>query len=172
MRIAVIVVAASLLCPALSFAQQQARFTPSDKAAIDRLLDDYGQAFVMKDYAKLQQTLQAPFVRFGPAVTGTEKRQGDWMILQTLNDVMDWFRSNRDALDKQDFLAARSQFLDSRLTVLTAERALVNRTFRRNRKDGTILLEASAIYAVSKSSGAWKICGLFAQDFENFGKVY
>ena len=78
----------------------------------------------------------------------------------------------RDALDKQDFLASRSQFLDSRLTVLTADRALVNRTFRRNRKDGTILLEAGAIYAVSKSSGTWKICGLLAQDIENFGKVY
>jgi hypothetical protein len=94
------------------------------------------------------------------------------MVLQTLSDVMNWFRGNRDALDKQDFLAARSQFLESRLTVLTADRVLVNRTFRRNRTDGTILLEASAIYAVSKSSGTWKICGLFAQDFENFGKVY
>ena len=173
MRIAVvIVVAANLLYPGLSFAQGRARFTPSDKAAIDRLLDDYGQAFVTKDYAKLQQTLQAPFVRFGLSVTGTETGQGDWVTLQTLNDVMNWFRSNRDTLDKQGFLAARSQFLDARLTVLTADRALVNRTFRRNRTDGTILLEASAIYAVSKSSGTWKICGLFAQDFENFGKVY
>jgi hypothetical protein len=172
MRIAVVVVVANLLYPGPSSAQQQERFTPSDKAAIDRLLDDYGQAFVTKDYAKLQQTLQAPFVRFGLSVAGTEARQSDWVILQTLNDVMNWFRGNRDALDKQDFLAARSQFLDSRLTVLTADRALVNRTFRRNRKDGTILLEAGAVYAVSKSSGTWKICGLFAQEFENFGKVY
>jgi hypothetical protein len=85
--------------------------------------------------------------------------------------VTNWFRSNRDALDKQDFLA-RSQFLDSRLTVLTADRALVNRTFRRNKRDGSLLLEAGAVYAVSKSSGTWKICGLFAQEFENFGKVY
>ena len=173
MRIAiVIVVAVNLLYPVLSFAQQRARFTPSDKAAIDRLLDEYGQAFVTKDYARLQQTLQAPFVRFGLSVTGNETREGDWVILHTLNDVMTWFRTNRDALDKQDFLAARSEFLDSRLTILTADRVLVNRTFRRNRKDGTILLEAGAIYAVSKSSGTWKICGLFAQDFENFGKVY
>jgi hypothetical protein len=173
MRIAVVIaVAANLLYPNLLPAQQRARFTPSDKAAIDRLLDEYGQAFVTKDYAKLQQTLQAPFVRFGPSVTVTETTQGDWVVLRTLDDVMNWFRTNRDALDKQDFLAARSQFLGSRMTVLTADRALVNRTFRRNRKDGTILLEAGAVYALSKSSGTWKICGLFAQDFENFGKVY
>jgi hypothetical protein len=173
MRIAVvIVVAANLLYPNLLPAQQRARFAPSDKAAIDRLLDEYGQAFVTKDYAKLQRMLQAPFVRFGPSVTVPETAQGDWVVLHTLDDVMNWFRTNRDALDKQDFLAARSQFLDSRMTVLTADRALVNRTFRRNRKDGTILLEAGAVYALSKSSGTWKICGLFAQEFENFGKVY
>jgi hypothetical protein len=66
MRIAVvIVVAANLLYPNLLPAQQPTRFALSDKAAIDRLLDEYGQAFVTKDYAKLQQTLQAPFVRFG-----------------------------------------------------------------------------------------------------------
>ena len=58
------------------------------------------------------------------------------------------------------------------MTILTADRALVNRTFRRNRKDRTIVLEAGAVYALSKSSGTWKICGLFAQDFENVGKVY
>jgi hypothetical protein len=172
-RVGIIVVAA-LLGPGLSTAQQQASFEPSDKASIDQLLDEYGQAFVAKAYSKLQETLQAPFVRLGPSITVNETAPGagGWVVLRTMDEVMNFFRTSRDALDKQDFLAARSQFLDSRMTVLSADRALVNRTFRRNRRDGTVLLEAGAIYVVSKSSGRWKICGLFPQDFENFGKVY
>ena len=136
------------------------------------MLDEYGQAFVAKDYSKLQATLQAPFVRLGSSITVNETGPGDWVVMRTLDDVMGFFRASRDALDKQDFLAARSKFLDSRITALSADRALVNRTFRRNRKDATVLLEAGAIYVVSKSSGTWKICGLFSQDFENFGKVF
>jgi hypothetical protein len=62
--------------------------------------------------------------------------------------------------------------VESRITALAADRALVNGVYRRYRKDGTVLLEASAVYLVSKASGGWKICGVFGQDLENFGKVY
>jgi hypothetical protein len=58
------------------------------------------------------------------------------------------------------------------MTVLAADRALVNKTFRRYRKDGTLLAEMAVIYVVSKSSGTWKLCGLFNQDWEHFGKTY
>src|SRR4030095_5382568 len=133
-------------------AQSPARFGVAEKAAIEQLFDRYVQAYSTKDYAKLREQLQAPFLRF-PA--GVE-------VLPTMDDVMNYYRMQRDALDLQNY--ARSQFVQSRITPLAADRALVNRTYRRYRKDGTVLLEASAIYFVSKSSGAWNICGTFAQD--------
>src|SRR2546422_984439 len=57
--------------PALSFAWNEprgSRFEPSDKKSVDDLFADYSQAFIAKDYVKLRDCLQAPFVR----VTGGE----------------------------------------------------------------------------------------------------
>ena len=156
----IIVVTAGLLCPRTSLAQKTARFEASDKTAIEQLLDRYVEAYSAKDYTKLREQLQAPFVRF-PA---------GWEVLETLDDVMKFYREQRDALDAQNY--ARSQFVQSRITPLAGDRALVDRTYRRYRKDGTVLLEAAAVYVVCKSSGAWKVCGLFPRDLEGFGKVY
>jgi hypothetical protein len=154
-----LVVFALLLYPNTLLAQQSVRFGASDKAAIGELFDRYNQAASTKDYPTLREQLQAPFLRF-PA--GVE-------VLPTLDDVMNFYRMLRESFDAQ---YARSQLVESRITALAADRALVNGRYRRYRKDGTVLLEASAIYLVSKSSGAWKICGVFAQDLDAFGKVY
>jgi len=118
------------------------------------------QAYSAKDYDRLREQLQAPFVRF-PA---------GWEVLNTLDDVIKFYRQQRDALDEQNY--ARSQFVQSRLTPLAADRVLVDRTYRRYRKDGTVLLEAAAVYVVCKSAGAWKVCGLFPRDLNDFGNVY
>jgi len=156
----IVVVLALLLWPRTSQAQQSPRFGMSDKEAIEQLFDRYNQAFSMKDYPKLREQLQAPFVRFPAGVEA----------LPTLEDAMNFYRTLRDSLDQQNY--ARSQMIESRITALSVDRALVNAIYRRYRKDGTVLLEASAVYFVSKSSGAWKVCGVFAQDLEAFGKVY
>jgi hypothetical protein len=156
----IVVVLALILCSKTLLAQQSARFGVSDKAAIEQMFDRYNQAFSTKDYPKLREQLQAPFLRFPASVE----------VLPTLDDVMDFYRTLWDSLDSQNY--ARSQLVESRITALAADRALVDGIYRRYRKDGTVLLEASAIYLVSKSSGAWKICGVMAQDLEAFGKVF
>jgi uncharacterized membrane protein YccC len=156
----IVVAIVGFLCPGTSSAQQPARFATADKVAIDQLLDRYVQAYSAKEYAKLREQLQAPFVRF-PA---------GWEVLNTLDEVMNFYRQQRDALDEQNY--ARSEFVQSRITALAADRALVDRTYRRYRRDGTLLLEAAAVYVVSKSSGTWKVCGLFPRELGDFGKVY
>jgi len=156
----IVVVLALLLWPRISPAQQSPRFGVSDREAIEQLFDRYNQAFSTKDYPKLREQLQAPFVLFPAGVEA----------LPTVEDAMKFYRTLRDSLDQQNY--ARSQLIESRITALALDRALVNGVYRRYRQDGTILLEASAVYFVSKSSGAWKICGVFAQDLEAFGKVY
>src|SRR5262245_40978503 len=137
----IVAVLALLLWPTTSLAQQSARFEVCDKEAIEQLFGRYNEAFSTKDYPTLRGQLQAPFVRF-PA--GVE-------VLPTLEDAMNFYRTLRDSLDQQNY--ARSQLIESRITALAVDRALVNGIYRRYRKDATVLLEASAVYLVSKSSG-------------------
>ena len=157
----VAVVLTCLLCPSASLAQQTPRFEDRDKAAIEELLNQYAEAFVAKDFVTLQQTIQAPFIRLA----------GNWDVLATIEDVIVWYRQQREALDQQNF-AARATFLDSRMTVLAPDRALVNKTFRRYRNDGTVLADMAVLYVLIKSSGKWKLSGLINQDREYFRKAY
>jgi NTF2-like protein (DUF6841) len=149
-----------ILFPQISIGQSSAEFKDSDKAAVERLFDSYMRAYSMKDYAGLRDCLQAPFVRF-PA---------GWEIMGTLDEVMPYYRNQRDALDKDNY--DHSKFIRSRMTVLSGDRALVDRVYRRYRKDGSLLSEAAAVYVVCKSSGSWKVCGTFGHEVKEFGKTY
>jgi hypothetical protein len=60
--------------------------------AIEQLLDRYVEAYSAKDYPKLREQLQAPFVRFSAG----------WEVLETLDDAMQFYREQRDALDEQN----------------------------------------------------------------------
>jgi hypothetical protein len=153
-----------LLCPYTVVGQETTRFGPSDVSAIDELFDRYNQAFSSKDYVKLRDYFQAPFLGFGN-VFG---REG--LNLSTMDVVMDSYRVLLEGLDAQEY--ERSQLVRRRITALSNDRALVNGTYRRYRKDGTVLLEAAGVYLVTKSSGTWKICGFSAQEIGEFGKVY
>ena len=157
-RVAVVV--AFLLCPTTLPAQQSAQFGVSDSAAIKQLFDRYNRAFSKKDYRQLRDELQAPFLRFAAGVES----------LPTLDDVIEFYETLRGPLDQQGY--ERSELVDSRITALGTDRAIVSGLYRRYREDGTVLVEASAVYLVSKSSGKWKICGVSPQDRDLFGKVY
>jgi hypothetical protein len=161
-RLRILLVASLLSCPGV-LGQKTASFGKSDKAAIEHLLDRYVRAYSAKDYAALRECIQAPFIRL-PTDTAM------WDVSGTMDEAMTYYRNQRDALDKDNY--DHSQFVQTRITALGTDRALVEQTYRRYRKDGTLLLEAAAIYVVSKSSGAWKLCGTLAQDLKEFGKVY
>jgi hypothetical protein len=156
-----LVVVCIVISPRTSIGQPPAEFKDSDKTAVEALLDRYIHAYSTKDYAALRACLQAPFVRFP---------EGGWETLRTLDDVMTYYRDQRDALDKDNY--DHSTFIRSKLTVLSAERVLVDRVYRRYRKDGSLLLEAATVYVGCKSTGTWKICGGFAHDVKEFEKSY
>ena len=161
-RLRILLIASLLSCPALVPGQNTASFGKSNKAAIEQLLDRYVRAYSAKDYAALRECIQVPFIRLPNTAM--------WDVLGTVDEAMTYYRNQRDALDKDNY--DHSQFVQTRITALGTNRALVDQTYRRYRKDGTLLLEAAAIYVVSKSSGAWKLCGVLVQDLKEFGKVY
>jgi hypothetical protein len=152
-----ILIIATAAFPLLGMA---ADFDASDKSAIDQLFDRYKNAFETKDYGALKECLQAPFVGFRDPLN----------VVQTLDDLANIYRNERNALDERNY--DHSKYTGSGIIALSADRALVNKKFRRYRKDGTVLQETAGIYVVSKSSGKWKICGFMAQDLKEFAKVY
>jgi NTF2-like protein (DUF6841) len=131
--------------------------------AIAQLFDRYSRAYSTKDYAALRECLQVPFIRL-PADTAT------WDVQGTMDEAMTYCKTHRGALDKDNY--DHSQYIRTEIKALGANRALVEQLYRRYRKDGTVLLEASAIYVVSKSSGTWKLYSILVQDLEEYGKVH
>ena len=162
-RFLILLVAGLLFCPDPALGQKVASFGKSDQAAIEQLLDRYSRAYSTKDYAALRECIQVPFIRF-PAGTAI------WDVQGTMDEAMTYYKNQREALEKDNY--DHSQFVRTQITALGSNRALVDQIYRRYRKDGTVLLEASAIYVVSKSSGTWKLCGILAQDLEEYGKEH
>ena len=161
---------AALAYPEVAATQGTASFGPSERAAIQQLFDGYDAAFSKEDYAKLQEYLQAPFVRFGPSNTFADANAADWVVLRAMDDAIGFFRAARSALKAAG--VERFEPMQPRIGALSVDRALVNRTYRRYRKDGTLVMEAASFYVVSKSSGVWKICGILNQDLREFGKIH
>ncbi len=164
------VLVAGLAYPLAASAQNPAPFGAPERAAVEQLFDRYSVAFSNEDYAMLREYLQAPFVRFGPSNTRAETGPADWVVSRTLDDAIDFYRAAQEALKAQG--VARFEWGETRISALSVDRALVNKTYRRYRKDGTLVMEAASVYVVSKSSGSWKICGILNQDPREFGKVY
>src|SRR5262245_4573123 len=166
--ICVLVVA--LAYPEIASVQGTVSFGTAERAAIEQLFDRYQAALSGKDYVKLREYIQAPFVRFGPSNTFADTSSADWAVLPTMDDAINFFRAAREALDAQG--AGRFEWRQTQMSALSVDRALVNKTYRRYRKDGTRLLETASFYVVSKSSGSWKICGIMNQELREFGKVH
>jgi hypothetical protein len=159
-----------LICfHSISVAQATDGFGDSDKIEIEELLDRYVHAYSVKDYTKLRECLQAPFVRSSDALR-IDGASAAWDVMEAMDGVMAYYRKQRDALDAKGY--DHSEYLKARITALSASRAFVDRIYRRYRKDGTLLEETSVIYIVSKLSGAWKVCGTMTQDLKYFGVVY
>lgn len=156
--------------PGMASAQGTASFGLREQRAIEQLFAGYGEAYANENYVKLREYVQAPFVRFGPSNTFAETGSADWVVLPTMDDVLGFFRAGRDAVKAQG--VQRFEQGQTRITALSVERALVNRSYRRYRKDGTLVTEAASFYVVSKSSGSWKICGIINQDLREFGRVH
>ena len=154
----------------MASSQRHVSFGPPEKAAIERLFDGYTAAFSNQDYARLREYVEAPFVRFGPSNTRAETGLADWAVLGTMDDTIGFFRAAQDALKAQG--VERFEWGQTRISALSSDRALVNKSYRRFRKDGTLVMEAATFYVVSRSSGSWKICGILNQDPREFGKTY
>ena len=133
----------------------------ADKVAIEKLYARYLQAFIVQDYVSLRECIQAPFVVFA---------RGDMRSFDSADAAIDFIRTQRQMLEQKAYL--RADILKTQITALSVNSALVNKSYRRYKKDGSFLEEGAAVYPVSKSAGVWKLRGLIPQEPKHFGKVY
>ncbi len=155
-------VIAAAVCSSVNAPSQQARaFGESDKTAIEKMYDRYLVAFIKKDYAGLRESVQAPFVVWDG---------GDMQAFASVDAVMGFYRKQLVALEQRNY--SHAEITNTRITPLTPDSALINKSIRRFKKDGSVLEEGAAIYPACKSSGAWKLCGMIRQESQYFGKVY
>jgi len=153
-----LVAAAAVVSPALS--QPAPAFSPSDKTAVENVINGYFQAFTDKNYDRIRDSFQAPFFGFS----------GGSVLARSLEDTVKSYRKLRESLSATDY--AVSKVAEMRITALANETALVNIHWQRLKKDGSLFGEGSEIMVVTKTSGGWKICGSLGQNLADFGKQY
>jgi hypothetical protein len=125
----------------------------------DLAVDRYTQAFVEKDYTTLRECVQALFVF----------TSGEMLAVESVDAIVTAYRSLREALEKRGY--DHAEILETRITLLTADRALINAAYRRYKRDGSLLEEGAAIYPVTKSACEWKLTRVLLQDPKYFGKI-
>ena len=147
-------------CTIVSPAEGAPAFDNSDKIAIDQMYARYFQAFVAQDYKTLRECVEAPFVVM---------RGGAMQTLESVDAVTTFYQNQRQALAQRGY--DHSKLLKTQITPLTADSALINKSYTRYKKDGSTLEQGAALYPVSKSSGMWKLRGVIGQDPQYFGKL-
>jgi hypothetical protein len=70
---------------------------------------------------------------------------------------MAFYRKQIAALEQRN--SDHAEITRTLITPLTPDSALINKSIRRYKKDGSVLEEGAAIYPACKSSGGWKLCG-------------
>lgn len=141
-------------------AQSEAPFGAEDKIAIEKLYERYAKAFIGQDYEGIRDCIEEPFIVFA---------RGQVTSFETADAVVSFFRRQRQALEQRGYL--RAEILKSQLTLLSAERALIHKSYRRYKTDGSILEDGASLYPVSKTSRGWRLRGVIPQDFKHFGKT-
>ncbi len=141
----------------------QASSKEFSRKEIEATWGDYNQAFISKDYAKLRELLQVPFVRWNDRETTS---------LQNMDDLIASYKRNREALDPRGYQTSRAAFADAKISVLSPSRILLNISYRRYKTDGSVLEEGAGFYLMSKASGRWKIQGILTQDAAEIGKLH
>ena len=154
---------AAFVLVASSTVRGQGQWNAASRQEIEKAFDSYGQAFITKDYDKLRGLLQVPFIQWN---------DGETVLFKNLEEVINRFRSIREALDGRGYQTTQAALKSARLSVLSPTRALLNVRYRRYKTDGSLLEEGAGIYLMSKGSGTWKIQGTMSQDPAQEGKVH
>ena len=141
----------------------QGGWKEANRKEIEKTLTEYNEIFIQKAYGKLSDVCQVPLIRVSDDET---------VALNTMDEVIQTYRGVREPLDARGYKKSQLMLSEARISVLSANRVLVNLPYRRYKTDGSLLELGSGFYILSKSAGKWKISGVVSQDPIQNGKVY
>jgi len=120
-------------------------------------------AKVKKDVTEAVHTYYRLFTEHNMTALGTQVYHTPWMQLgasgievdQTPADVTKWFDASLKRLLEQGW--AKSEFANPVVCVLNPGAAIASGTFKRYRKDGSVISESGITYLFGKDKDGWKV---------------
>jgi hypothetical protein len=140
----VVIAALTLLTPAIVYAQTAD--PAADKAAVDKVMHDYFEAYSHGDMAAVMNFITVPFMVQGPK---------GFTAFTTANEALDWYTRFHDAAVKQGY--ANTQWIDLGVKLLGQSYAIASGTYVRSKTDGSELNRSGGTYLLNKVDGVWKI---------------
>jgi hypothetical protein len=138
------VILATLFAPAIAYAQ--AADPAGDRAAVDKVMHDYFEAYSRGDMAVVMNFISVPFTVSGPK---------GFMTFTKADEALDWYTKVHDTVVKQGF--AKTEWLDLGVKLLGQAYAITGGTFVRYKTDGNELNRSGGTYLLNKVDGVWKI---------------
>jgi len=139
-----VIAALMLLIPNIVCAQ--AADPIADRAAIEKVMYDYVEAYGRGDMDLLMQYVQMPLTVGGP---------NGFRSLATSDEAVALYTRIRDAGVKQGY--AKSEWLEFGVKLLGPSYAVAGGTFVRYKADGSELNRGGGTYLLSKVDGVWKV---------------
>ena len=141
-----VALAMTAICFHGSIVRAQAVEQESEKAAVDRALRAYVEAYSRRDLSTVVQHCNVPFV---------VNRPQDVRVLLTAADVEKHYGAAFQDLKKSGY--SHSELLEVHVRLLGTAVALVSSVFKRYKTDGSELATLGSTYLLRKTDGVWKI---------------
>ena len=126
------------------------------------MIERYFHTFTIKDWDGFRGSVRVLFTVWRVGRTPD--------VVTTLDDVVARLRAAREALETTDYAVSKVERMV--ITPLSANAALVDIHWRRDKKDGALLVEGAEILAVSRTADGWKITANMARTLGQFGKSF
>lgn len=137
-------------------------FGEAERAAVAATVNGYFAAFTGSDFEAFAMVLQVPFTRLPPG--------GAASVTTSLDDVVAGYRMARAGLERTEYVLSRA--VSMTITPTSANTALVDLHWRRDKKDGSVFQEGAEILTVVRTSTGWKINGNFGRALSHYGKRF
>lgn len=137
-------------------------FGEAERTAVAEVINGYFASFTANDFQRFATYLQAPFARWpmGGSVT----------TMISVEEVVAGMRNTRAGLEGTDYAVSRAA--EMIITPTSANSAMVDIHWRRDRKDGSLFQEGAEILTVVKTPSGWKINGNLARALTHYRKVF
>jgi hypothetical protein len=137
-------------------------FGDDDRAAVAATINDYFQAFTANDFERFRSLLQAPFTRWPMG--------GAALPAASVDEVVTGMRDARQALEGSAYAVSRVAAMI--ITPTSANSAMVDVHWRRDRADGSVFQEGAEILTVVKTPSGWKVNGNIGRALSHYRKTF